>query len=138
MRRAAAVALWLRSDALADEVGADGAVVLVSHADFIALVLAALHGDTAGASAAAAVSRSPDNDVSYHSCSERQLQLHLYPARAAAAAQQQEEYARGVYTRYKLSLACTCLLEVDRSGAVEVLSMNDKRHLQDKGKCSVQ
>ncbi len=90
-------------------------MVLVSHADFIALLLAALHGDFSGAGAAAAAGRSPDNDVSYHSCTERQLDV---PGGAAARAQ--EEYARSVYTRYKTSLACTCLLDFDRSGAMQV------------------
>ena len=134
VKRAASVAMWLRSDSLYEEVGAEGAVVLVSHADFIALLLAALHGDASGVGAAAAAGRSPDNDVSYHSCTERQLDV----SGAAAAAARQEEYARSVYTRYKTSLACTCLLDIDRSGAVEAVWMNEKRHLKDKGKCSVQ
>ncbi len=112
-------------------------MVLVSHADFIALVLAALHGDAAGAGAAAAAGRSPDNDVSYHSCSERQLEAGGGGGGGAADARRKEEYARSVYTQYKLSLASTCLLEVERSGAVEAVWMNDKRHLRDKAKCSI-
>ncbi len=130
--------MWLRSDQLHDEVGGDGGVVLVSHADFIALLLAALHGDSAGgygdsaaAGEAADAGRSSDNEVSYHSCTERQLVI-------AGQVAGQEEYARSVYARYKLSLACTCLLDMARNGTVKVVSMNDKRHLKDKaGRCSI-
>ncbi len=75
--------------------------------------------------------------MNYHSCSERQLEAGGGGGGGGAAdALQKEEYARSVYTRYKLSLASTCLLEVERSGAVEAVWMNDKRHLRGKAKCA--
>ena len=122
------MASWLRSKELHGELGADGEVVLVSHADFLALLLANLHRDTASPLRAGA---SPDLDVSYHGVSELQLQVGMH-------VQQQSEYARCVYSKYKVSLASCTLLEIADDGSVHVHCMNDKSYLTKSKKCCLQ
>jgi hypothetical protein len=122
------VASWLRSKELHAELGAEGEVVLVSHADFLALLLANLHRDTAAPMRAGS---SPDLDVSYHGVSELQLQ-------AGMQVQQQSEYARCVYGKYKVSLASCTLLEISDDGVLTVHCMNDKSYLTKTKKCSIQ
>ena len=128
VKRAGEVAAWLRSPALHEELGPSGEVVLVSHADFLALLLAALHGDAASPLHS---DTSPDLDVSYHGVSELQLQSTLDE-------HQQADYARCVYSKYKLSLASCTLLEIADSGAVHVVSMNDRSYLASSKRCCVQ
>jgi broad specificity phosphatase PhoE len=127
--RAGAVADWLRSPRLHADVGDQDLVVLVSHADFLALLLANLHRD--GAAAVAEVS--PDLDVSRHGVSERQLE-----ARLPAAAPPGPEDVACVYSRYRVSLASSSLIEIGAGGAVTAVLMNDKSYLSGSKKCCIQ
>ena len=128
IQRAANVAAWLRSPELHESVGPGGEVVLVSHADFLALILANLHGDKASPLRS---DTSPDLDVSYHGVSEQQLQSSMH-------AQEEADYARCVYSKYKVSLASCTLFEISDAGAIHVICMNDKSYLTSSQKCCVQ
>lgn len=101
---------------------------MVSHADFLALLLANLHGDDASPVRS---DTSPDLDVSYHGVSEQQLQSSMQ-------AQQQNDYARCVYSKYKVSLASCTLLEISDAGSIQVVCMNDKSYLTSSKKCCLQ
>ena len=112
--RAERVAQWIKMPSMAAELGSDGCLVIVSHADFLALLMAAMtKQNPAGAG------MNPDHDISAHGVSEATLQQSMG-----------QVDVESVYRRNRISLACTTLLEIERNGIVKVLWMNKKSHLQ--------
>jgi len=118
VQRAARVASWLRMPELHDEIGDDGILILVSHADFLALLMANLCNVKF-----LDVNNNPDADVSAHGISESTLNDEI------------QHKAASVYQKFRISLACTTLIDLKRDGSLSMVWMNKKSHLQDKGCC---
>jgi hypothetical protein len=138
VRRAEILAAWLRSRELCEEATACGCsvVVLVSHADLLALILSNLLGDTAAAHRAAATTcggGSPASDGAPGLREGRTLQ-------AAAACEEEAlaDYLRSVRAKYPISLASACLVEVGNDGAVTVRATSSKSILAGRWRCCLQ
>uniref|UniRef100_A0A6U4NFT3 Phosphoglycerate mutase n=2 Tax=Hemiselmis andersenii TaxID=464988 RepID=A0A6U4NFT3_HEMAN len=117
--RAERVAEWLKHR-MPQEVGDNGVVIVVSHADFIALLIAKLMGVSMSGKG---IDMNPDMDMSSHGISEGTLDDEI------------EQHCSSVYTRFRVSLACTTMIQVSGNDC-KVLWMNKKKHLQGKN-CSV-
>ena len=113
MSRAERVSQWIKMPGMSSELGPDGCLVIVSHADFLSLLMAAL---TSSSNAGAELN--PDYDVSAHGISEVALQKSMGVD------------VESVYKRFRISLACTTLLDVSPNGSVQTIWMNKKSHLQ--------
>mmetsp|Transcript_21439 Transcript_21439/g.53860 ORF Transcript_21439/g.53860 Transcript_21439/m.53860 type:complete len:286 (-) Transcript_21439:174-1031(-) len=113
--RAERVSEWLKHK-MPGEVGQNGIVIVVSHADFIALLIAKLMGVSMSGKG---MDMNPDMDMSSHGISEGTLDDEI------------EQHCSSVYTRFRVSLACTTMIEAN-GGACKVLWMNKKKHLQGK------
>jgi broad specificity phosphatase PhoE len=117
MSRAERVAQWIKSPSMSSQLGTDCCLVIVSHADFLALILACLcKSPKAGAGL------NPDMDVSAHGVTEATLQGSM------------GMNVDNVYKRYRISLSCTTLLDVSPHGEVSTVWMNKKSHL---GGCTI-
>mmetsp|Transcript_50573 Transcript_50573/g.123318 ORF Transcript_50573/g.123318 Transcript_50573/m.123318 type:complete len:287 (-) Transcript_50573:2-862(-) len=113
--RAQKVSEWLKYKAEA-EVGPNGIIIIVSHADFIALLIASLCNVQVNSKAA---ELNPDMDMSSHGVSEGTLDDEI------------EAHCNSVYIRFRVSLACMTMIEL-QGGKATVLWMNKKKHLKDK------
>lgn len=169
LARAQHVADWLQTQSLIKSQSLEGQVpeciVIVSHADFLALLLAALNKmDAQGAS------ENPDYDVSVHGIPDvpdvsvhgateqglhagiaggigpKDISMHSiqggtpyrlrHNSSAAEVSQADIDDAANVYKRYRISLACTTLLQVKPNGQVKTLWMNQRDHLDVQGGCT--
>mmetsp|Transcript_21634 Transcript_21634/g.42054 ORF Transcript_21634/g.42054 Transcript_21634/m.42054 type:complete len:287 (+) Transcript_21634:93-953(+) len=113
--RAERVSEWLKYK-VPQEVGDNGIVIVVSHADFIALLIAKLMNVSMSGKG---MDMNPDMDMSSHGISEGTLDDEI------------EQHCSSVYTRFRVSLACTTMIE-NKGGTCKVLWMNKKKHLQGK------
>uniref|UniRef100_A0A7S4KXR3 Phosphoglycerate mutase-like protein n=1 Tax=Guillardia theta TaxID=55529 RepID=A0A7S4KXR3_GUITH len=119
IQRAERLSSWLKSAYLHNEMGQDGMLLLVSHADFLALLMAVLtNHSTSGHE------NNPDIDVSAHGITEATLQGLM------------AHDAPSVYQKFRISLACTTLLDISPEGKVRVEWMNKKSHLEGKN-CTI-
>eukprot|EP00960_Hanusia_phi_P038580 753492-Hanusia_phi.AAC.7 len=99
IQRAERLSSWLKSAYLHNEMGQDGMLLLVSHADFLALLMAVLtNHSTKGHEV------NPDIDVSAHGITEATLQGLM------------AHDAPSVYQKFRISLACTTLLDISPEG----------------------
>jgi len=118
VERARRVAMWLRMPELRTEVGANGVLILVSHADFLALLMAALCNVQVMQAAL-----NPDSEMSAHGVSECTLQQEI------------SHDAASVYQKFRISLAATTMLLLGEEGEFAVEWMNKRSHLEDKSCC---
>eukprot|EP00802_Teleaulax_amphioxeia_P020657 Tamp_20951.p1 GENE.Tamp_20951~~Tamp_20951.p1 ORF type:complete len:344 (+),score=53.72 Tamp_20951:25-1032(+) len=159
--RAQELAKWLLTEAIKKEHSLEGQVpdciVIVSHADFLALLLAALNKmDAEGAH------DNPDFDVSVHGVTvpdvpdvsvhgtteqglyqagglpvvvqangSKDVSGHKIPFRQRAEhiSQTAIDDAANVYKRFRISLACTTLLQMKPNGKIKTVWMNKRDHL---------
>jgi len=129
--RSQTLAHWLKSEDLQSKVG-NGMLVLVSHADFIALLLAALQGEVAGKSV------NPDFQVSVHGVSEAVLMQETRErSRSGTGKEPTMVGVDTVYERYRVSLACSCFCEISPNGGTVIHWLNYKKHLTAAG-CPIQ
>lgn len=117
--RARQIAGWLRSAELQTKVGENGCLVLVSHADFLALLISSILGQQPMSSRS-----NPDGEMSVHGVTEAGLNAELGG-----------ETVESVYTKYRISLCSTCLLQLTADLPPDFKWMNNKDHLRDGG-CS--
>eukprot|EP00277_Geminigera_cryophila_P011289 CAMPEP_0179450730 /NCGR_PEP_ID=MMETSP0799-20121207/34702_1 /TAXON_ID=46947 /ORGANISM="Geminigera cryophila, Strain CCMP2564" /LENGTH=277 /DNA_ID=CAMNT_0021245117 /DNA_START=89 /DNA_END=919 /DNA_ORIENTATION=- len=110
LSRAERVASWMKLANMHQEMGTEGMLVIVSHADFLALLLATL---TSASSAGAHLN--PDFDVSAHGVSSHGVS----EAQLGQSLGQKE--IESVYKRFRISLACTTLLDISVDGQVRVV-----------------
>jgi len=100
------------------EVGPSGVLIIVSHADFLALLMAALYNVQVQDA-----SMNPDSEMSAHGVSECTLQQEI------------SKNAASVYQKFRISLAATTLLLLGENGEFAVEWMNKRTHLEEKGCC---
>eukprot|EP00802_Teleaulax_amphioxeia_P019554 Tamp_19793.p1 GENE.Tamp_19793~~Tamp_19793.p1 ORF type:complete len:332 (+),score=64.61 Tamp_19793:1-996(+) len=146
IHRAERAARWLRTQAAAS-VSNDGCLVIVSHADFLALVMAALYhapmnadslsnnpdlmlsGGSRGSGATGASSlRSGTVDGGFKRVPSNWSGVSQGQAEGTLAISLSENMD-AVYAKFCMSVACTTLLQISDSGQISVVWFNKKSHL---------
>eukprot|EP00286_Rhodomonas_abbreviata_P016569 CAMPEP_0181338950 /NCGR_PEP_ID=MMETSP1101-20121128/28945_1 /TAXON_ID=46948 /ORGANISM="Rhodomonas abbreviata, Strain Caron Lab Isolate" /LENGTH=276 /DNA_ID=CAMNT_0023449785 /DNA_START=73 /DNA_END=900 /DNA_ORIENTATION=+ len=97
VNRASYVANWLKSVDLQQQVGERGCVIIVSHADFLALLISVIQGQRP-----LSTRDNPDSEMSTHGVTEAAL-LKQMPGGSTV---------ESVYAKYRISLCSSCFFSM--------------------------